>query len=73
MSNRFKGLHNLSEEQIRAIPDDELWALLGMINNSIESAENFATPEIVKELTEAYQPFRDEFHRRMSVFRLRPN
>lgn len=65
-------------DNVRNMPDQELYFILGMVRTSVESINNFIDDpderdELIFELYEQYKDVLDEFKRRQRVFDIKPS
>ena len=58
-------------DDIRNLTDEDLWFTLNLATRALENAIQYGTQEEINETKSQLEPFREEFHRRMSVFRVR--
>ena len=69
-NNRFF-VTNIIFDNLRALKDEEIRMALYMLNRALENAKLYGTKAEVKDIESRLQALSDEFHHRLSVFRLR--
>jgi hypothetical protein len=58
-------------DNLRALSDEDIRMALYMLNRALENAKTYGTKAEIKDIESRLQALSEEFHRRLSVFRLR--
>lgn len=64
-------MSNMIMDDIRSLSDEDLWFALNLANRALENAFQYGTQDEINQTKSQLEPFREEFRRRMGVFRVR--